>query len=110
MDWQRLLLDFFIGGGLIAIVVAMFQFVSPLVGGILASIPVRIGITMFLGGVYEGSGFVLGMLRGSIPGSFGAFSFMIVLSRFTRRLGTWKSFSLATLVCILVVYIGVAIQ
>ena len=110
MDWQRLLFDFMVGGGLIAIVITLFQFVSPLIGGILASIPLRIGITMFLGGVYEGSGFVIGMLRGSIPGSFGAFSFMIVLSRVTRRLGIWKSFSLATLVCILVVYIGVMIQ
>ncbi len=110
MDWQKLLFDFVVGGGLIAFVVALFHFVSPLMGGILASIPVRVGITMFLGGVSEGSEFVLGMLRGSIPGSFGAFSFMIVLSRATRRLGIWKSFSLASLICILVTCIGVVIQ
>ncbi|MBN2330743.1 MAG: hypothetical protein JXC85_02910 [Candidatus Aenigmarchaeota archaeon] len=110
MDWQRLLFDFMIGGGLIAAVVSVFHFVSPLIGGIIAAVPVRIGITMFLGGIAEGSGFVLGMLRGSIPGSFGAFSFMFVLSRATRRLGIWRSFSIATLVCVLVVCIGLVMQ
>lgn len=110
MDWQKLLFDFLVGGGLIAIVVAVVQLVGPMVGGIIATFPIRIGITMFLGGISEGSGFVLGMLRGSIPGSFGSFSFMIVLSRATKRLGIGRSLALATLTCLLVVYIGMVIQ
>ena len=110
MDWQKLLFDFIVGGGLIAIVVALVQLVGPLVGGIFATFPIRVGITMFLGGISEGPGFVLGMLRGSIPGSFGAFSFMIVLSRVTRRFGIKKSLALAMLTCLLVVYIGMVIQ
>lgn len=110
MDWQRLIVDFFVGGGLIAFVVALLHFVGPMLGGIIASIPLRIGITMFLGGISEGSAFVLGMLRGSIPATFGAFSFMIVLSRSTRKLGILRSFSLASLICILVTYVGVVIQ
>ena len=110
MDWQRLLFDFLIGGGLIASVIAVLQFAGPMIGGILASVPTRIGATMFIGGVTEGPGFVLEMLRGSIPGSFGAFSFMIVLSRMTRKLGILKSFPFATVICIIVVYIGMVVQ
>jgi hypothetical protein len=109
MDWQRLLSDFIIGGGLIALVVAIVQLLGPFMGGIVASMPIRVGITMFLGGLFEGSGFVIGMLSGSIAGSVGAFAFMIVLSRMTRKLGTIKSISLATLMCLIVVYFGLII-
>ena len=54
-------------------------------------------------------GFVLEMLRGSVPTSIGAFGFMITLSRTTKRFGMHKSFMLSIAVCLVIILVGVYI-
>jgi hypothetical protein len=110
MDWQKLLYDFIAGGALIATVLALGKVFGPTLAGIVAALPVRLGATLFLSGISNSPEFVIGMLRGSIPASLGAFGFMITLARTTKRLGMLKSFILAVAVCALIIFAGVSVQ
>jgi hypothetical protein len=110
MDWERLVYDFIAGGALIATILALAKVFGPFIAGIIAALPVRLGATLFLSGITNSPAFVTGMLRGSIPASFGAFGFMVTLSKTTTRLGLWKSFILACVVCLLIIFAGLSIQ
>ncbi len=110
MDWEKLLYDFLIGGGLIATVLALGKVFGPMIAGIIAALPVRLGATLFLSGMTNSPEFVLGMLRGSIPGSLGSFGFMATLAKTTKKFGLWKSFVLACIVCLIIIYVGVSVQ
>jgi hypothetical protein len=110
MDLQQTLYDFIAGGALIATVLALGRVFGPALAGIVAALPVRLGATLLLSGVSNSPGFVLGMLRGSIPASLGALGFMTTLSRTTTRFGMLKSFILAVAVCVLIILAGVSIQ
>ncbi len=110
MDWQKLLYDFIAGGALIATVLALAKIFGPFIAGIIAALPIRLGTTLFLSGITNSPEFVLGMLRGSIPGSLGSFGFMVTLAKTTKKFGIWKSFILACVVCLIIVFAGVLIQ
>lgn len=110
MAFKEILFSFFAGGGLIAIVLAAAKIFGPLIAGIIAALPVRLGTTLFISGISYSPDFVLGMLRGSIPTSMGAFAFMIVLAKTTGKLGIVKSFLLACFVCVLIIYSGLMIS
>ena len=62
-----------------------YTFNIPLTAGIMAALPIRLGATIFMGGLSQGSGFALQMLRGSIPSSIGAFAFMLTLARASKH-------------------------
>lgn len=109
MDWQRILYDFIAGGAMIATVLAIGKVFSPAIAGIIAALPVRLGATLFLSGMTNSPEFVLGMLRGSIPTSIGAFGFMVTLSKTTKRMGMRKSFILSMTVCAIIIVIGVSV-
>jgi len=110
MDWEKLAYDFLIGGGLIATVLALGKVFGPMIAGIIAALPVRLGTTLFLSGISNSPAFVAGMLRGSIPTSLGAFGFMVTLARTTTRFGMLKSFILACSVCLIIIFFGVSWQ
>ena len=92
---------------MIATVLAIGKVFGPAIAGIIAALPVRLGTTLFLSGVTNSPEFVLGMLKGSVPTSIGAFGFIITLSRTTKRLGMLKSFILSIAVCVIIIFIGV---
>ncbi len=107
MSLEEVVCDFVLGGTLIAAVLALGNILGPLAVGIVAALPVRIWATMLLGGVSASPDFILGMLRGVIPGSFGTLGFIIILSRRTHRYGVARAFLLACLVCVAVTSVGV---
>ncbi len=107
MDLQRLIVDFIAGGSMIATVLAIGKVFGPAIAGIIAALPVRLGTTLLLSGIANDPGFVLGMLRGSVPTSIGAFGFMMTLSRTTKSLGMQKSFILSIAACAVIILIGV---
>jgi hypothetical protein len=109
MSLSKLALDFIIGGAMIASVLAIANFIGPFMAGVIAALPVRIWATLLLGGVSGSSEFLMGMLRGVIPGSFGSLSFMIVLAKVTSRHGIMRSFALASAACLLVTYVALVI-
>jgi hypothetical protein len=106
---ERLIPDFLIGGSMIAGVLAVAHFLGPFLAGIIAALPVRLGATLFLGGIAGSSEFFLGLLRGIIPANFGTLCFIVMLAKTTRRYGVWKSFALSWAVCIAVTWIGLMI-
>jgi hypothetical protein len=110
MDWEKLVYDFLAGGGLIATVLALGKVFGPMIAGIIAALPLRLGTTLFLSGISNGPAFVTSMLRGSIPASIGAFGFMITLAKTTTKFGLLKSFILACVVCLIIIYMGLLIQ
>ena len=102
--------NFLLGGFLIAIVLAIGKLLGPFIAGIIAALPVRLGTTLFMGGISNDPSFVLEMIRGALPGSLGALFLMITLSLSVKRLGILKSFALACMICLAVVYTGYSIQ
>jgi hypothetical protein len=105
MVWE-FLFDFLLGGGLIACVLAIGKYFGPLIAGIIAALPVRLGTTLFLAGMGNDVVFATEMIKGVLPGSLGALGFMIILSNTTLKFGLWKSFILACLTCLMIVYGG----
>jgi hypothetical protein len=102
--------NFLLGGFLIALALAIGKLVGPFIAGIIAALPVRLGATLFLGGISNDVSFVLEMIKGAVPGSLGALCFMVVLSLTVKRVGVPKAFVLGCLACLAVVYIGYSVQ
>jgi hypothetical protein len=100
MDWGKLLSDFLMGGVFISVAVLIARLLSPLAGGIIAALPLRLVITLLLGGAGDSS-MAYGMIKGVIPANIGAFTFALSLSFLPERFDAKNSFLLASLVCIL---------
>lgn len=98
--WQKLLQEFLFGGAIIALAIAVGITVSPVIGGVIATLPIRLGTTLFLGGVYQGKEFTQKMLEGSLLTYPATFLFIIALFVGIPRIGLLKSFALASILCI----------
>ncbi len=109
MSLSKLVVDFFIAGGLIAVVLEIANLMGPFIAGIIAALPLRVWMTLLIAGTTESPEFIMSLLRGIIPGSFGAWTFMITLSFSTRKWGIWKSFALACITCTCVTLIGLVV-
>ncbi|MFQ5648201.1 MAG: hypothetical protein ACE5FW_03105 [Candidatus Aenigmatarchaeota archaeon] len=109
MAW-KVLSDFLIGGFLVAFILLVAKAVGPFIGGIVAALPIRLGVAYGLAGAASGEAFATQMAIGALPGSLGALGFMVVLSRATRRLGITRSFLLACLACLIIVSLGYWIE
>ena len=55
MVWQKFLSDFLFGGFLIALVLGVVRSFGPFLGGVIAALPVRSALTIFLGILYNPS-------------------------------------------------------
>ena len=79
MAWEEILKDFLIGGGLIASAITVGILTSPLIGGIIAALPIRAGLTFLLGGLHEGTDFVHKMVEGSMLTYIPTMLFFVIL-------------------------------
>lgn len=103
--WSKIITDFLIGGGLITSAIFVGMLTSPLIGGLIAALPIRVGITILLGGIHEGTEFATKMLEGSLLTFFGTFTFLLGLYYGIPRFGLLKGFALASVGCLIVVVI-----
>lgn len=102
----RILLDFLIGGGLVAIALAVGFLFSPLVAGVIAALPIRVGATIFLGGVHEGAEFAHKMVEGGLLTYAGTLGFFLVLYYAIPRFGLLKSFGGAVVVALAITLVA----
>jgi hypothetical protein len=91
--------NFLVGGTLVAFALWVSYFTSPVVGGIIAALPIRLSITWILAGLREGKEFAAEMARGSIVGMIGNLCFTLTLLITIIALGIGMSFLLALVIC-----------
>ncbi len=100
MVWQKLVQEFLIGGFLVAIALFFGMQFGPILAGVIATLPIRLGTTLLLGGAYEGNAFAMKMVEGSLLTYVGTFLFLVVLFFGIPRIGIAKSFAIASVVCL----------
>jgi hypothetical protein len=100
---RKFMENFLAGGALVAFALWVSYFTSPVIGGIVAALPVRLSITWILAGIREGRGFAAEMARGSIVGMIGNLCFTLTLLITIMALGIGMSFLLALLICGLII-------
>jgi uncharacterized membrane protein (GlpM family) len=102
---KRILLDFVVGGSVIALAVYIALSVNPLIGGIIAAAPIRASVSIGLGGIHGGTHTALNMAKGAVIGGCSSLVFFIVLTWMLQRYGLWESFIVSGIIWILVAVI-----
>lgn len=101
--WEKILINFLIGGALIAIALAIGMLVNPVFGGLVAALPIRLGTTILLSGLNEGQGFASKMVEGSLLTYIGTFFFLISLWYLIPKIGFIKGFVISSAVCVSII-------
>jgi hypothetical protein len=101
--WKKILVEFLLGGMLIAFAIAIGMLIDPVFGGLIAALPIRLGATIFLGGMSEGEKFALKMVEGSLLTYIGTFFFLVALRYFIPRLGLATSFVISSIICVAII-------
>lgn len=101
----KILEEFIIGGILVALALAVGSIAGPVFGGLVAALPIRLGATLLIGGVKEGSGFAFKMVEGSFLTYFGTFAFIAILLFGIPRIGLMRSFIAAAIANAVIVLI-----
>jgi hypothetical protein len=97
-------LENFLAGGSLVLLALWVAYVStPVLGGIIAALPIKFAITWILAGIREGPGFAEKMARGSIIGMTGNLLFSLTLFLTLSTLDLFVSFSLAAAVCLIAI-------
>ena len=109
MVWEKFLSDFAIGGFFVAIVVLIAGVLGPSLAGVVAALPVRLSITILLGGAGDPE-MAAGLVRGAIPSNIGAFFFALSLWLLPRRFSVRRSFLLASMICAAVIVCAYAVM
>ena len=76
---REFLENFTIGGSFVVLAIWIAQISSPAIGGIIAALPIRYGITWTITALREGKDFAEDMARGSLIGMPGNLAFSIML-------------------------------
>ena len=105
MVWQELVQEFLIGGFLVAVALFFGMQFGPIIAGVIATLPIRLGSTLLLGGAYEGKEFAMKMVEGSLLTYVGTFLFLVVLFFGIPRIGIMRSFVAAAIVCFVTIVI-----
>lgn len=95
--------NFLVGGLLVLFALLVANYSNPVVGGIIAALPIRFGITWAIGAARNGSEFAENMARGSIIGMAGNLMFSLTLFFTLLGLGFFLSFFLGLAVCLIAI-------
>lgn len=95
--------NFLAGGMLVVFAMWVAQISTPVLGGIIAALPIKFSITWILAGIREGAEFAERMANGSIIGMTGNLLFSFTLFIALSTLDFLASFSIAITVCIVAI-------
>lgn len=107
MDLESLIIDFIVGGALVAGALALAVLVGPLFGGIFAGAPIRAGATIFLAGIHESTEFATKVTRGAVFSMVGNIFFIGALYFSLPKFGLYRGFLVAGIIFAAVVGIMV---
>lgn len=96
MWWKKLLLDFIIGGTLVAGALLIASVIGPVYGGVLAGAPIRAGTTTVLAGVRDGVGEATGIAKGMLFSMIANVFFASTLFLTLPRIGLWRGVLVAS--------------
>ncbi len=99
-DWAE---NFLAGGMLVAFALWAAQISTPVLGGIIAALPIKFGITWVIAGVRGGEEFAERMAKGSVIGMTGNLLFSVTLFFSLSTLDLLASFALAIAVCLIAI-------
>ncbi len=103
MSYKNILLDFVLGGALVAGAVLAATLVGAVYGGVIAGAPIRACATVALVGVHEGTDFATQTARGVVFAMIANVFFALALYLCLPKVGLWKAFLLAGAVFLAVV-------
>jgi hypothetical protein len=92
--------NFLAGGFLVLLALGVAYITTPILGGIIAALPIKFGITWVLAGLREGLEFAEKLAKGSIIGMTGNLLFSLTLFFSLAALDLFISFSLAIVICL----------
>lgn len=95
--FDKVVLDFLLGGFLVALAVYIGILAGAVYGGIVAALPIRLGVTLLLSHS-EGAEFVKQMIEGSLLTYLGTLFFLLTLHFGFPKFGLFKSFIAASIV------------
>ena len=99
-------LENFLAGGLLVFFALWIAYASsPVLGGVIAALPIKFAVTWILAGIREGPKFAEKMAKGSILGMTGNLLFSMSLFFSLYFLDLYFSFTLAIAVCLLTIVI-----
>lgn len=101
---DRILLDFVLGGVLVAAAVFVGIVAGAIWGGVIAALPIRLGVTILLS-YAEGSKFTMQMIEGSLLTYVGTLFFLLTLYFGYPKIGLVKSFAAASAVTFITIII-----
>ena len=96
--------DFLIGGFLVALALYIGSSLGAIFGGIVAALPIRVGVTIFLAGV-RNERFASEMVEGALLTYLGTLFFLLSLWYFMPKIGLYKSFALALAISGIVIFL-----
>lgn len=97
--WKNLLLDFILGGGLIALVVGIAHFIGATIAGLVAALPFRLGVSLLLIWFHQGEEEATKAIGGTLYGLLGAFVFVLSLYFLAQKFRFLESLIMATGLC-----------
>jgi len=100
---RKVLLDFIIGGFLVAGALLIATAIGPVYGGVIAGAPIRAGTTAVLAGTRDGVGEATGIAKGMVFSMVANVFFALVLFLTLPRIGLWKAMLLASAVFLVLV-------
>jgi uncharacterized membrane protein (GlpM family) len=96
---KRFILDFLIGGFMVAASLLVAATLSPIAGGIIAGLPIRMGTTLAIVGYREGGEKLQKTARGALVGMIGSLGFTLTLYFTLLLLSFMVSFVLSLSIC-----------
>jgi hypothetical protein len=99
-EWPE---NFLAGGFLVLLALWVAYASTPVLGGIIAALPIKFAITWILAGIREGPAFAQKMAEGSIIGMTGNLLFSLTLFLTLSSFDLFTSFSLALLACLIAI-------
>lgn len=101
--WRRVILDFIIGGILVAGALLVAAAIGPVYGGVIAGAPIRAGTTALLAGLRDGVEQATGVAKGIVFSMIANVFFAVTLFIGLPRFGLWVAFALASAIFLVVV-------
>ena len=98
--WKEFLENFAAGGFLVMAALWVAELSSPVIGGVIAAMPIRFAATWILGGMRHGKAFAGRLARASIIGMAGNLIFSVTLFLAIGVLGFSPGFGLGVLCCL----------
>lgn len=104
MLWEKILIDFFIGGFFVALAVAVGIAAGAIWGGVIAALPIRLGITILISHS-SGADFTKQMIEGALLTYIGTLFFLLTLYFGYPKIGLLKSFIAASIITLITVFV-----